>query len=55
MKRQQTFNIKGMTRDISPLKSNGEYAYDIKNMRLTAQKVKLHYPLSMKKAISNIL
>lgn len=37
MKRQQTFNIKGMTRDISPSKSNGEYAYDIKNMRLAAQ------------------
>ena len=37
MKRQQTFNIKGMTRDISPSRSNGEYAYDIKNMRLTAQ------------------
>lgn len=37
MKHQQTFSIKGMTRDISLSKSSSEYAYEIKNMRITAQ------------------
>lgn len=37
MKKQQAFAIKGMARDISPSKSGSEYAYDIQNMRITAQ------------------
>lgn len=42
MKRQQIFQIKGMNRDISPSKtatdqSGFHYAYEIKNMRITAQ------------------
>lgn len=37
MKKQQAFSIKGMTKDISPSKSNNTYAYDIQNMRITAQ------------------
>lgn len=35
--KQQTFVIQGMTRDVSVSKSDGKYAYEIKNMRLTAQ------------------
>lgn len=37
MKKQQVFNIKGMTKDISRSKSGSELAYDIQNMRLTSQ------------------
>lgn len=37
MKREQSFSIKGMTRDISRSKSGTNYAYEIKNMRITAQ------------------
>lgn len=37
MKKQQAFNIKGMTKDISRSKSGTELAYDIQNMRLTSQ------------------
>lgn len=37
MKKEQSFSIKGMTRDISRSKSSTEYAYEIKNMRITAQ------------------
>lgn len=37
MKKQQEFNVKGITRDISVSKSDGKYAFDIKNMRITAQ------------------
>lgn len=37
MKREQSFSIKGMTRDISRSKSGTDYAYEIKNMRITAQ------------------
>ena len=37
MKKQQVFNIKGMTKDISRSKSGSSLAYDIQNMRLTSQ------------------
>lgn len=37
MKKEQSFSIKGITRDISRSKSGTEYAYDIRNMRITAQ------------------
>lgn len=37
MKKQQVFNIKGMTKDISRSKSGSNLAYDIQNMRLTSQ------------------
>lgn len=34
---KQIFNIKGMTRDLDPAKSSNQYAYEIRNLRLTAQ------------------
>lgn len=37
MKKEQSFSVKGMTRDISRSKGSAEYAYEIKNMRITAQ------------------
>lgn len=37
MKSEQSFSIKGITRDIGRSKSGTEYAYDIRNMRITAQ------------------
>lgn len=37
MKREQSFSIKGITKDVGRSKSGTEYAYEIKNMRITAQ------------------
>ena len=37
MKKEQSFSIKGMTRDISRSKGGSDYAYEIRNMRITAQ------------------
>lgn len=37
MKKEQSFSIKGMTRDIGRSKSSSDYAYEIRNMRITAQ------------------
>ena len=34
---KQIFNIKGMMRDLDPAKSPNQYAYEIRNLRLTAQ------------------
>ena len=34
---KQVFNIKGMMRDLDPAKSPNQYAYEIRNLRLTAQ------------------
>lgn len=34
---KQVFNIKGMTRDLDPAKSSSQYAYEIRNLRITAQ------------------
>ena len=34
---KQLFNIKGMMRDLDPSKSANQYAYEIRNLRLTAQ------------------
>lgn len=34
---KQVFNIKGMLRDLSPSKTPNDYAYEIRNLRLTAQ------------------
>ena len=34
---KQVFNIKGMMRDLDPAKTPNQYAYEIRNLRLTAQ------------------
>ena len=34
---KQIFSIKGMTRDLDPAKVSNQYAYEIRNLRLTAQ------------------
>lgn len=34
---KQIFNIKGMMRDLDPEKSSNQYAFEIRNLRLTAQ------------------
>ena len=34
---KQLFNIKGMIRDLDPAKTPNQYAYEIRNLRLTAQ------------------
>lgn len=34
---KQIFNIKGMMRDLDPAKTPNQYAYEIRNLRLTAQ------------------
>lgn len=34
---KQIFNIKGMTQDLSPSKTPNDFAYEIRNLRLTAQ------------------
>lgn len=34
---KQIFNIRGMTRDLSPSKTPNDFAYEIRNLRLTAQ------------------
>ena len=55
MKRQQTFNIKGMTKDISRSKSGSSLAYDIQNMRLTfSRRRDTIIPSLMRKEIKNI-
>lgn len=34
---KQVFNFKGMMRDLDPAKTSGNYAYEIRNLRITAQ------------------
>ena len=34
---KQIFNFKGMMRDLDPAKTSSNYAYEIRNLRITAQ------------------